>query len=267
MRGRRYGRSAWASGNCVSRLRKGPSAPSNPVAKPPPGTAALPVQGLRFYVRADAGVIRDGNNRVQRWNNQMGSGKDAAQSTAAAQPLWVDKAVNGKPALRFTGTEFLKTTFVPATGATPRTGIAVLANMPSKPGQWSLSFHYGDTQDDECYGMNAGSGGFGNYYFGSGLGSSQKPGAAPVIVTVRYDGTEDRVYVNGVEKGAKQIALKTGSGGMRIGCKVADGVYPYKGDIAEILIYDRALTDAERLAVEVYLNAKYSVYEVAPAEK
>ena len=31
-------------------------------------------------------------------------------------------------------------------------------------------------------------------------------------------------------------------------------------DIAEILIYNQALSDADRQAVEAYLNAKYGLY-------
>jgi hypothetical protein len=35
---------------------------------------------------------------------------------------------------------------------------------------------------------------------------------------------------------------------------------PLNGDIAEILIYSTALADADRTAVEAYLNAKWGVY-------
>ena len=34
----------------------------------------------------------------------------------------------------------------------------------------------------------------------------------------------------------------------------------WNGDLAELIIYNRALTPAERLAVEDYLNAKYEVF-------
>ena len=34
----------------------------------------------------------------------------------------------------------------------------------------------------------------------------------------------------------------------------------WNGDLAELIIYDRALLDSERLAVEDYLNAKYGIF-------
>lgn len=37
------------------------------------------------------------------------------------------------------------------------------------------------------------------------------------------------------------------------------GTYFLRGDLAEILIYDRALSDTERLDVDAYLRAKYAL--------
>jgi len=34
----------------------------------------------------------------------------------------------------------------------------------------------------------------------------------------------------------------------------------FQGDIAEIIVYDRALTTPERQQVEAYLNEKYAIY-------
>jgi hypothetical protein len=47
-------------------------------------------------------------------------------------------------------------------------------------------------------------------------------------------------------------------GGFRIGYRSNDNVY-YKGDIAEIIFYDRALDNTERQTVEVYLEDKYGL--------
>ena len=36
--------------------------------------------------------------------------------------------------------------------------------------------------------------------------------------------------------------------------------YYLKGDIAEIIVYDSALSDTNRQNVESYLNSKYAIY-------
>jgi hypothetical protein len=45
-----------------------------------------------------------------------------------------------------------------------------------------------------------------------------------------------------------------------IGSRSHYHVLYFVGDIAEILVYDRILTDSERMMVEAYLNAKYEIY-------
>jgi len=48
------------------------------------------------------------------------------------------------------------------------------------------------------------------------------------------------------------------TGGFRIGYRSNDNTY-FKGDIAEIIFYDRALDNTERQTVEVYLEDKYGL--------
>ena len=63
----------------------------------------IPVTGLRIWLKADAGVIKDGSNQTSSWNDQSGNGFNVAQGNASLQPLFVDGAVNGKPVIRCDG--------------------------------------------------------------------------------------------------------------------------------------------------------------------
>ncbi|NQT41414.1 MAG: PEP-CTERM sorting domain-containing protein [Planctomycetes bacterium] len=58
--------------------------------------------------------------------------------------------------------------------------------------------------------------------------------------------------------------LNIGANGSRVGAKVQNNAERMFGDIAEILVYDRALNDAERLQVRDYLDEKYALNDFAP---
>ena len=61
------------------------------------------VQGLALWIRADQGVTKDDKNRVSAWANQSKAGIVFAQENPEAQPLFIDAALNGQPAIRFDG--------------------------------------------------------------------------------------------------------------------------------------------------------------------
>ena len=61
---------------------------------------ANPATGPVFWFRADAGVTKDGSNRVSLWGDQSGNGYDVSNSgLSATQPIWTPNAINGLPAL------------------------------------------------------------------------------------------------------------------------------------------------------------------------
>jgi putative heme-binding domain-containing protein len=91
-----------------------------------------------------------------------------------------------------------------------------------------------------------------------------------LIIDSGNDGV--RMFVDGRAGGKRRRA----AGGMRVdemavGARIYnnEGGAPnprgfFDGDIAEVLVYDRALDDAERTAVEKYLGAKYANVKPAP---
>jgi hypothetical protein len=67
------------------------------------GQSPLPVNGLTIWLKANAGITKDANNKVSLWKDFSTTGHDAAQSSGAAQPLFVGNALNGLPIIRFDG--------------------------------------------------------------------------------------------------------------------------------------------------------------------
>ena len=81
-------------------------------------------------------------------------------------------------------------------------------------------------------------------------------GAAATLTTAVKDGSTETLYVNGqrvLTQTGKLPAVQGGRAVGDLGRGFDDNTY-YPGDIAEVLIYDRALSDAERQQVEAYLG-------------
>ena len=64
---------------------------------------SLPTDGLKLWLDASNGVTKDVSNLVSQWGDRSGKNNHA---TATTKPLFVDDAINGRPAIRFTGLEW-----------------------------------------------------------------------------------------------------------------------------------------------------------------
>ena len=85
------------------------------------GTNTASATQDRFWLKADVGVynnagitLASNGNKVQQWNDQSGVANNAPQLTAAYKPTYATNAVNGLPALRFNGSNFVTAGAYPA---------------------------------------------------------------------------------------------------------------------------------------------------------
>jgi len=83
------------------------------------------------------------------------------------------------------------------------------------------------------------------------------------IHTTMYDGSNQRIYLLGESDGSRSVS---GSGSINnttasiiLGALNEGYNHDLDGDIAEIIMYDKALSDANRLIVENYLSQKYNI--------
>ena len=75
------------------------------------------------------------------------------------------------------------------------------------------------------------------------------------IHTIRVSGTDTRYYINGAIQGTDATRLPLIDTSFFIG----NGTYPLNGVVCEVMMYDRALSAANRSSVETYLRQKYSI--------
>src|ERR1017187_2334956 len=242
------------------------SAPTNPVPT-----------GLAVWLKADAGITTNLSGGVTTWSDQSGNGNDAVQVNDANAPLFVTNAVNGNPVLRFngiapsaqylevsdTGTAFLTndfTTFALArfVGSYPALRQNVWSKCSSAGWAGPIDWWFNTTTGVPfCYR------GDGVNYLGFG-GTT-----APTLGLYSVLGLE----VTGVDGGISHYLGFTGGGCGTALTNTADAGFPLRigrredngtqlnGDIAEILLYNQALSGTDRTNVTAYLYAKYNVVQ------
>jgi hypothetical protein len=230
-----------------------------------PWPAPTVASGLRSWYRASLGVVKDGGNKVSEWTDLSGNGAHVFQS-GSLEPLWVASASNSQPAMQFDGTTFLKSAAVDEqAGSNDVTIIAVAVPASTQPAYASLV----DLSSDTAHGFVMGQlGGATNQYqlwfmdaaqsgWYSSPAATANAGQSEVISVVK-NGATAASFLNGVAQGTSTVpaSMLDPVAALAVGNR-ASGNYGYNGEIAEVLVYNRALSDTERQQVEAALEAEY----------
>lgn len=231
----------------------------------------LPVtDGLSLWLRGEDAVDA-GGGVVASWPDSSGSGNDASQANPAFQPTIVPGAVNGVDAVRFDGVDdrLDVATNVFSNTAFPKTVFAVLETVDldahivgtgSSSAGFLTSFGSSLVLSSGSATLKANSG-------SSGLFLSE-PGPDPGLGSIRVlDGVMDAEgsEIRGACGVGSAVSSLSAFGYSKTTVGASDGSNsnasrdPLAGDIAEIIVYERALTGAERDAVRAYLYARYSI--------
>ena len=241
--------------------------PPDPDPDPDPPAAELPTAGLRLLLDAGSAAADFGVGApVTSWRDQSPYGSDA-WSGAGTAPMVVADSIGGQPALRFDGIDDhfnLPTGFEDFTA-----GISLFVVMrPTvlQEGFKILALGNGAGQDMLVLGRAGSQNGL-QYFTNNAAGNVTWFNSAPVLTdgaaslfAVEHEGSTARIFHNGVIITESPVDLP---GVAPRSVNYIGQSYWYEGylqgDLAEIILYDRLLTDAERWSVEAYLDAKYSL--------
>ena len=251
--------------------------------------ASIPTAGLQLWLRPDAGVVLNGSG-VSTWTDQSGNGNDASQANPGRQPQLVNNALNGQPVMHFDGQDDR----LGLTGSTPMSQISLffvfkpdsgLAGTDNTDPLPYFPIILGDANfAGRAYGLS-----MRNFFSGnspdiidpwtssvSWVHATTHNAAAfgqwKILSAVTNETMwNTSVRVNGVDAAITPqpgvntpllVPLGTPAGTSGIGGadNVPAGHLIFEGDIAEVIVYDTALTDSVRRAVESYLNTKYQVF-------
>ncbi|HEY5791937.1 MAG TPA: chitobiase/beta-hexosaminidase C-terminal domain-containing protein, partial [Chthoniobacterales bacterium] len=224
----------------------------------------VPAPGLDLWLKADAGVTKDVDGKVSVWADQTANGNHASQASAGSQPVWVDEALGGKPVLSFGGT--IQSMSVANAHnfdlAAPTIYVVGKATSGSYLAKNQANYVDGRRRKlqlkSDCFASGP------DYATISYTAISQN---YHILGVEGISNTSQKIFVDGVENASTQTLDFTSynEAGLLIGAAFSSGAEPLNGQIAEILVYDRILTESERLQVEVYLSQKYSLWLNVPA--
>jgi len=236
------------------------------------GQASANPTVLSAWFRADAIQGLNSGAMVSTWNDVSGNGYNAIQPVNAQQPIYVTDAMNGLPVVRFNPAS---STCLWLYRPVQDNFTIILVYQSSQNTQGSGAAFYngaglvnGDqpgTQNDFGIALNANGqvlAGTGNPDTSIASGTGFNNGQPHVVTFTRTESTGAlTLYVDG-----NQVA--TGTGGTNsltapatlvLGEVGADDTGYLAGDIAEVQIYDTALSSSDRLAEERALKCKYGL--------
>ncbi len=232
----------------------------------PSAAAAEPAaNGLVLWLDADdtGTVTRDAGGRVSQWADKSLSGNHARQTEPARRPQHVAEVLGGRAVVRFGGGAFLNLgqprslDFAPGDPFT----IAVVYRVTGKDFGTFIS-KGGGAAGERAYQFYAAPGRQGAITYGV-MRENPRTSETNVAIAV-CNGSRADVHLNGQPSFSMAGGRASSSVDILIGARRqnADNTgtyYPLTGDIAEILVYNRALTTDELNQLGSHLNEKYSL--------
>jgi len=257
------GTSSYTAAQCAT-------TPAGPPPPPPPPPVTVPAQGLRLRLVASELGLSDGA-LVDTWSNFGGSVGDAAQTNTGKQPTFhAPGATGGFAGHAHVGfnesqtDEYLDVSGVPWHGST--TLVAVFSQTDKAAHNYGLMAVYGGTNNRGTFATMFNATGQPLGYWDFTLGthhSTFSPTAGAEHVAVwRIDGSNVIDFqVDGVSYGAFPISSDMHPSFTRylIGSNTPSSTNSFDGQLAELVLYDRALLDCERDGVVASLGAQYGI--------
>lgn len=239
----------------------------------------VPAGNLQAWLKGDAGAIPESSpsSRVVTWTDQSGRGHDAFQGYAAGRPSIVPSGIAGNQSVGFTPNQWID---LPNTGtalniANSDYEIFVVAQTSSQAIQFLTAGGAAGTlkyelhlngQTGARFIPNAANGNdlTGMADFGpSGIFADGKPHVYNMRVQdnagyIRVDGMQAADFVAANARSSYQQVITLGMRG--------DGTFALNGQMGEVLVYNRALSPAERSQVEQYLFSRHDMPNFELAE-
>jgi hypothetical protein len=246
----------------------------------------IPTTGLSLWLKADAGVTLSGAN-VTAWADQSGNGFNANGNVIdGVNPTFVSNVKNGKPVLRFGNDNDATILRTDATtfGNSGEFTLFTVHQYNETDNTWATLISKGDlaTEAETTFEITArfvssdpatssfGVMGYADDTYGWNF-LYQEPASTSwsiVCATQSLTNNSQQYHINGslasssssvAGINATNIAIGIGNGGS--GSEPRTATYGgFKGDLAEVIFYNRAITTPERQQVEAYLNTKYAIY-------
>jgi hypothetical protein len=220
---------------------------------------------LVLHLRADSGVTLDTAGQVATWQDMSPAAHDASQADSTRRPELVDAAIGAQPALRFGGEgRFLR--LAGQVLSSPECTVIAVVTDDGGGGHREIISNWNGDAENAGSSLFVGLTGDATVRFSDALAQAGEitDGEDPFVITAVNAADEVAVYQNGG-------ALSRQSSGLPSRRLDTDWVIGqqgningefWHGDIAEVIVYDRALAGDELQDVWNYLRARYDLQPV-----
>ncbi|MBX3443484.1 MAG: DUF1553 domain-containing protein [Planctomyces sp.] len=234
--------------------------------EPPASQGRMIFSGLALHFRASEGVEHDAG-LVAHWRDLSGFEHDAQQSDPSRRPELIADGLNGHPAIRFDGQRSCLGLTGQVLSSHQFTILAVISDAGGE-GHRTLFSNWngraGNSVTSVFFGLTAGGAVRLSDDF-AGVGRVRRSEIPFLLTGVSRE--YDAVLLQNTDELARKstpLAPRNLSTGYVLGQQGnIDGEY-WQGDLAELLVYDRALSDSERLAASRLLAERYGLWTEAP---
>lgn len=243
-------------------------APPAPVVQAPvtlPPEAPIPATGVALWLVASDAAGDAVEGKVDSWTNALVSGVSAKAMSPQARPAVVADGINSRTAVRFDGQDdMLVTSIDMGTQLMPEaTVVAVFTSATEASSPLRKLYGNDNGSYDRAVGLDDRAGEEKNYalFTGSGVtGYFALQADKPYVTIDQYSPKEFSGWVNGAVTLSKVPAF-WGDALPNLYLGGTGTIFSefWKGDLAEIIIYARILSEEERKRVEDYMSTKYGL--------
>jgi len=222
----------------------------------------LPVNGMKLWLTGDTLSVSDSTV----WYDLSGNANNGVlqqESPPYTFQQMTETALNGKPAVNFTGSQiFSLPSFLSGTGAGEMLVVVKSALETGTQTPWSFDEYF------TTYSGYPGSNGRIQETFGNDSQVMEAQPTAPLTNYHVYDVSSSSTGFREMWLDSVPLASATATGwgfrSLAIGGPINYGYQPFQGDFAEVIVYGRVLSNAERMAARAYLDEKYALVTAAP---
>ena len=246
----------------------------------------IPGNRLQLWLRADTGLVMN-ESGISRWTDLSGNGNDAIELDTSRQPVLINNAINGKPAVSFDGVNdrlgftgskrmaqiSLFIVFNNKSGASGTNPPGFLLTF-GPGGPYSSNEHFAvkmrgmDNGDNDII---VGTENHSDYVVFTSQNIAKYNEWRDISIIRDRTVSNTKLNWNGIDASATpsgsniSVSVPLGDssasgGGIGSTDNFPDlGTVLAKCDIAEIIVYDTLLTNSENLAIKQYLNNRYNL--------
>jgi len=243
---------------------------------------AVPATGMLLWLKADA-LAKNTGDPVTGWTDASGNGRTAAFTQVNGKgvpPTFAAGAMNGKPAVRFAGNSLLRVSALPLGPFTIAAVFTTTANGEMVYEHSDGTHSYAVCRDgcllttgiDSTLSVKRSRVRADKDMTGKTAGAWAAQGG-PVLAVTTFNGTDDslQLYLNGAAQPLNQAEVNglnshnTVTAFFDIGERAYYGDMAFHGDLAEMIVYDHALSAPELTQLHSALQRKYRLSGSAPS--